>query len=98
MKTTPMRNLLALLIASLAALPAFAGELTDAEVRKVDPAAGKITLRHGEIRNLEMPAMTMVFVVRDAALLARFKPGDKVRFAAEKDGTALVVTTLEAMP
>jgi Cu(I)/Ag(I) efflux system periplasmic protein CusF len=52
--------------------------LTDAPVRKLDRAAGRTTLPHGEIRNLEMPAMTMVFGVRDAAWLDRLKRGDKV--------------------
>jgi Cu(I)/Ag(I) efflux system protein CusF len=69
--------------------------LTDGEVRKVDKEAKKITLRHGAIRNLEMPAMTMVFHVRDAALLDKVKEGDKVRFAADKIGDAITVTHLE---
>ena len=70
--------------------------LTDAEVRKVDKSAGKITLKHGEIKNLEMPAMTMVFGVKDKALLDKVKAGDKVRFSAEKDGGQYVVTGIEA--
>jgi Cu/Ag efflux protein CusF len=70
-------------------------EPTDGEVRKVDPANRKITLRHGEIRNLDMPGMTMVFQVKDAALLDKVKEGDKVRFSAEKTGGAYVVTALE---
>ena len=57
---------------------------TDAEVRKVDKQAGKVTLKHGPIANLEMPAMTMVFHVKDAAMLDKVKAGDKVRFKAEK--------------
>jgi Cu/Ag efflux protein CusF len=74
---------------------AYADDMTDAEVRKVDKDAGKLTLKHGEIRNLEMPAMTMVFVVKDKALLDRVKAGDKVRFKATKDGGAYVVTEIE---
>jgi Cu/Ag efflux protein CusF len=74
---------------------ALAADLTDAEVRKVDKSAGKITLKHGEIRNLDMPGMTMVFQVKDAALLDKVKEGDKVRFSAEKTGGAYVVTALE---
>jgi Cu(I)/Ag(I) efflux system protein CusF len=69
--------------------------LTEAEVRKVDKAAGKITLRHGEIRNLDMPPMTMVFQVRDAALLDKVRAGDQVRFTAEQIQGAYVVLTLE---
>jgi Cu/Ag efflux protein CusF len=50
---------------------------TDGEIRKVDKSAGKLTIRHGEIRNLEMPAMTMVFAVKDPAVLDRLKEGDR---------------------
>ena len=50
------------------------GAMTEGEVRKVDAAAGKITLKHGEIKSLDMPPMTMVFRVKDPALLARCRP------------------------
>ena len=77
--------------------PAAAAEaLTDGEVRRVDKDAKKITLRHGPIANLDMPPMTMVFQVSDAALLERVKVGDKVRFAAEKREGAFTVTRLES--
>lgn len=72
-----------------------ATEMAEGEVRKIDKGAGKITLRHGEIRNLDMPSMTMVFQVRDKSMLDRVKTGDKVRFSAEKSNGALVVTVLE---
>lgn len=72
--------------------------LTDAEIRKIDPASRKITLKHAEITHLGMPPMTMVFQVQDAALLQPFKPGDLVRFRVEKIGGAYVVTRLEARP
>ena len=62
--------------------PTASADFSEGEVRKVDRPAGKITLRHGEIRNLDMPPMTMVFGVSDAAMLDRVKPGDKVRFKA----------------
>jgi Cu(I)/Ag(I) efflux system periplasmic protein CusF len=65
---------------------------TEAEVRKVDKAAGKVTLKHGPIANLEMPPMTMVFRVKDAAMLDQVKAGDKVRFKAEKIQGAYTVT------
>ena len=71
-----------------------AGTLADGEVRKVDKENGKITLKHGEIRNLEMPGMTMVFRVSDAAMLATVKPGDKIRFKAEKTQGAIVITEI----
>lgn len=71
------------LIAS-AAVAADNPPLVDAEVRKVDTAAAKITLKHGEIPNLEMPPMTMVFQAREPAQLDGLKAGDKVQFRAEK--------------
>lgn len=72
-----------------------AGAMTDGEVRKVDKENKKITLKHGEIKNLEMPGMTMVFGVKDPAMLDMVKPGDKVMFKAEKSGGALVVTEIQ---
>ncbi len=69
--------------------------LSDGEIRKVDIDAKKITIKHGPIANLDMPGMTMVFQVKDPALLDRAKAGDKVRFAAEKIGGAYVVTRIE---
>ncbi len=72
-----------------------ASAMTDGEVRKVDKDAGKITLKHGPISNLEMPGMTMVFRVKDAAMLDQVKAGDKVRFAAEKVGGQFTVTQIE---
>ena len=56
----------------------------------------KITLKHGEIKNLGMPGMTMVFQVKDPAMLDKVKTGDKVRFTAEKMNGALTVTNIEA--
>lgn len=81
--------------ASPAASPAASLPLVAAEVRKVDLRAGKITLKHGEIPNLEMPPMTMVFVVEDAALLEQFKPGDRVKFTADKRLGSYKVLTLQ---
>lgn len=80
--------------APAAASPA-KGTMSDGEVRKVDLDAKKITLRHGPIPNLDMPPMTMVFQVRDPALLQGIKAGDKVRFSAEKIGSAYTVTGIE---
>ena len=68
---------------------------SEGEVRKVDLEQGKVTLRHGPLTNLDMPAMTMVFTAADRKLLAGLKQGDKVRFtAARKDGT-YIVTAIE---
>ena len=71
--------------------------MADGEVRKVDKEAAKITLRHGEIRTLEMPAMTMVFQVKDKAMLDTVKVGDKVRFSAENAGGALTIVAIEVV-
>ena len=68
---------------------------SDGEVRKVDKDAGKLTLKHGEIKNLDMPGMTMVFQVKEPALLDKVKVGDKVKFRAEKSGSSYVVTVIE---
>ena len=70
--------------------------MADGEVRKIDKGQGKITLKHGEIKNLDMPPMTMVFKVKDAALLERVQQGDRVGFTAEKIGGEYTVTGIEA--
>lgn len=72
-------------------------DMTDGEVRKIDKDTQKITLKHGEIRNLGMPGMTMVFKVKDAALLDSVQVGGKVRFTAEKVDGAIVVTAISAV-
>lgn len=69
--------------------------MSEGEVRKIDKEAKKITLKHGDIKNLDMPGMTMVFQVRDAALLDKVKAGDKVMFTAEKGEGGIVVTAIE---
>ena len=79
-----------------AAAAAHATDFADGEVRRIDREAGKITLRHGEIKSLDMPGMTMVFQVKDPSLLERVKVGDKVKFKAERSGSAYVVTAIEA--
>ena len=71
-------------------------DMTDGEIRKVDMESKKITIKHGEIKNLDMPGMTMVFQVKDPAMLDKLKAGDKVRFKAEKAGGALVVTDIQS--
>ncbi len=96
LKTTLIAAVLALLApwAAAQAQP----ELTDAEVRKVDLETGKITLRHAEIKSLDMPAMSMVFAVKDKALLARVKAGDKIKFRAVKDAGVYTVTEIQSAP
>ena len=79
-----------------AATPASASaDMADGEVRKVDKENKKITLKHGLIKNLDMPGMTMVFAVKDAAALDTLKVGDKVKFKAEQTGTAITVTEIQ---
>ena len=73
-----------------------AAATSDGEVRKVDKSAGKVTIRHGEIRNLDMPAMTMVFRVKDPVMLDRLKEGDKIKFTADKVNGVYTVTAVEA--
>ncbi|MCU0927153.1 MAG: copper-binding protein [Hydrogenophaga sp.] len=72
--------------------------MATAEVRRVDVGAGKVTLKHGDIPNLDMPPMTMVFQVRNPAQLGNLKPGDKIRFSADKIHGAYTVIDLEAVP
>lgn len=72
-----------------------ASAMSEGEVRRVDKDAKKITLRHGPLANLDMPAMTMVFQVGDPAMLDQVKAGDKVKFVAEKSGGAFTITKIE---
>ena len=69
--------------------------MSEGEVRKLDKSAMKITLRHGEIANIGMPPMTMVFQAKDAALLNKVREGDKVRFRVEQQGGAYILTAIE---
>jgi Cu/Ag efflux protein CusF len=67
-------------------------------VRKIDKEQGKLTLKHGSIKNLDMPGMTMVFAVGDKALLDTVKPGDKVKFRAENMNGKMTVVEMTAAP
>jgi len=80
-----------------AAPPANAADAAYAEgtVKKVDKAAGKLTISHGPLAKLDMPAMTMVFKAENPAMLDKVKAGDKIRFVAERSGGVFVVKTLE---
>ncbi|ELX08368.1 MULTISPECIES: copper-binding protein [Oxalobacteraceae] len=82
--------------AQQAAASATQAAMSDGEIKKVDREAGKLTIKHGELKNLGMPGMTMVFKVQDPAMLDKVKQGDKVRFVADKVGGALTVTAIEA--
>ena len=70
--------------------------MAEGTVRKINKARKRITIKHGPLANLNMPPMTMVFRVKDEAMLDSVKPGDKVNFRAEDLGGALTVTEIEA--
>lgn len=70
--------------------------MTDGEIRKIDKDAGKMTIKHGEIKHMDMPPMTMVFAAGDKAMLDLVKVGDKVRFVAMQDNGRMVVTEIQA--
>ena len=72
-------------------------DLSDGEIRKVDRDNKKLTIKHGPLKNLDMPGMTMVFQVKDEAMLDSVQVGDKVRFEAEKIGGKFTVTRIEAV-
>lgn len=69
--------------------------MAEGEIRKIDMDAKKITIKHGEIKSMDMPGMTMMFQVKDPALLVKAKVGEKIRFKAEKIGGAIVVTDIQ---
>ncbi|GAC1550600.1 MAG: copper-binding protein [Collimonas sp.] len=71
-----------------------AAAMSTGEVKKIDKEAGKITIKHGSLANLDMPPMTMVFRVKDPAMLDQVKLGDKIHFVAEKADGALTVTQI----
>lgn len=94
---SPILTLLTRLAAGLAlsvSLIAHA-QSVDGEVKKIDIDAGKITLKHGEIKNLDMPAMQMAFRVADPSWLKNLQVGDKVKFSADKVGGQFTVTAIE---
>jgi Cu(I)/Ag(I) efflux system periplasmic protein CusF len=89
-------GLLALSIALLPSLGAAQSAMIDGQVTKIDESAGKITLKHGPIKKLDMDeAMTMVFRVQDPAMLKQVKVGDKVKFDAERVKGQITVTKIE---
>ncbi|MFA6313361.1 MAG: copper-binding protein [Sterolibacterium sp.] len=72
-----------------------AAEVAEGEVRKIDKDNKKIIIKHGVIKSLDMPPMTMVFRVKDATILDKVQAGDKVLFKAEKSEGAIVVTEIQ---
>jgi len=90
------KTLLSVLFAAAVVVsPALAdGDMVKGEVVKVDKAAGKVTLKHGPIKKLDMDSMTMVFRVADPAMLDKVKAGDKIEFEADRVDGAITVTKI----
>jgi Cu/Ag efflux protein CusF len=68
----------------------------DGSVEKIDQAAGKMTIRHGPIKNLDMDAMTMVFRVQDPEMLRKVKVGQKIKFEADRVNGQITVTKIQS--
>src|SRR5690554_550496 len=84
----------ALATTSFYSVAAIAQEATvSGEVRRIDAAAGKITIKHGQIPDLDLTAMTLVYRI-DPALLKGIQPGDQVKFTARREAGQYVVTAI----
>lgn len=90
-----------ILVAAIAAIavwtagPALASDYTRGEVTKIDTQQKKVTIRHEEIKSLEMPPMTMVFVVADEAMLDQVKVGEEVEFVADRVNGRITITEIK---
>ena len=109
-----MKKLLFITVLSVAAVPAFAqhaghgamakpsattaAEPADGEVRRIDKSRGTVLLKHGEIKSVNMGAMTMSFKLKDPAMADQLKEGDKVKFTVEQKGDDLIVTSIRKAP
>ena len=92
-------TLLALVVpATTTAFAAGDKTMTTGEVKRIDAPRGKLTIKHGEITNLDMPGMTMVFDVVDTNQITGIKKGDKVLFHVEMDGQRMVITDITVQP
>ena len=90
-----MKRIAIALVVALAPALALAQALADGEIRKVDKAAGKVMIKHGEIKSIGMAPMTMMFVVKDKAVLDTLAVNDKVKFDVKQEGGDYVVTKIE---
>jgi Cu/Ag efflux protein CusF len=91
-----MTGMVALSLALSSAAAMAQGDMVKGEVKKIDEAAGKITLKHGPIKSLDMDeGMTMVFRVQDPAMLKQVKVGDKVQFEAERTASGIAITKMQ---
>lgn len=94
-----MKNIVRITLAAAfvlcAAAGAFAQEFTKGVVNKIDAKTNKVTIKHEDLKNLGMPAMTMVFRVEDPAILAKMKEGASIEFVAERANGKLTVTQVK---
>ena len=71
--------------------------MAEGDIRRIDKEAGKLTIKHGEIKSLDMPPMTMVFTVKDKSLLDNVKAGDKVRFQVIQANGQMVIIEIQVV-
>ncbi|RDL48351.1 hypothetical protein BLJAPNOD_04626 [Ensifer sp. M14] len=90
-----MKPLIALFAALAMAASAQATEFTKGTIKKLDTSAKKVTIAHEDLKNLDMPAMTMVFRVKDDAILAKLKEGAAIEFIADRVDGKLTVTEIK---
>ncbi|SCW80177.1 Cu and Ag efflux protein CusF [Rhizobium mongolense subsp. loessense] len=95
MRTAMIKIGVAALLCASAAFGAFAEEFTKGVVNKVDAKAKKVTIKHEDLKSLDMPAMTMVFRVEDPALLEKLKEGSNIEFVAQRVNGKLTVTEVK---
>jgi Cu(I)/Ag(I) efflux system periplasmic protein CusF len=95
-----LKNTLFALVLAVTTSAFAAGDkaMTTGEVKRIDAAQGKLTIKHGDITNLDMPGMTMVFDLLDKDQVSTVKKGDKVLFHVEMDGQRMVITDIVVQP
>ena len=81
--------------AAASAAQGMSADMTEGEIRKVSKDTGKVTIKHGAIKNLDMPPMTMVFTAKDPSMLDKIAVGDKVLFTVIDEGGKMVVTAMQ---
>lgn len=91
-----MAGILATFLAAVSVAASAQADMVKGEVKKIDESAGKITLKHGPIKSLDMDdGMTMVFRVQDPAMLKQVKVGDKVQFEAQRTPSGIAITKMQ---
>jgi Cu(I)/Ag(I) efflux system protein CusF len=70
-------------------------DMAEGEIRKVSKDTGKLTIKHGPIKSMDMPPMTMVFTAKDPAMLDKLAVGDKIRFAVADEAGKMLVTDIQ---